>query len=66
MQETSGASLGNAIGWLALFCGVALVGLGLAYLFRGEKVEGVDGLLFGGLAFIAGYVIIIRRRKVKS
>jgi len=66
MQEPSGSSLGSALGWFAVFGGIVFLGLGLAGVFRGDKVDGIDGLLFGGLAFIAGCVILLRRRNAKN
>src|SRR5215475_13735450 len=66
MQEPSGSSLGSALGSIAVVVGILYMGWGFAYLFQGQKVDGVDGLVFGGLALVAGCVILLRRGRAKS
>lgn len=56
-------SLGRILGWISVSVGVVYLGLGLANVWRGQEPEGIDGLLFGGIAFIAGCVILHRRRR---
>jgi hypothetical protein len=66
MQEPSGSSLGHTLGTLAVVVGILFLGVGAVYTLKGQSLEGIDGLLFGGLALVAGCVILHRRGKAKS
>jgi hypothetical protein len=67
MHEPRDSSLGTFLGSIAVLGGALWLGLGLASMWKGQGSEGVDGLLFGGLAFVAGCVILCRRtRTAKS
>jgi hypothetical protein len=61
MHEPSGSSLGNGLGSFAVMIGILYFGWGLFNALRGEMLDGIDGLVFGGLALLAGCVILIRR-----
>jgi hypothetical protein len=61
MHEPRDASLGTLLGWIAVLGGVLWLGFGFAYVWKGQGPDAVDGLLFGGLAFVAGCVILYRR-----
>jgi hypothetical protein len=61
MHEPSDSSLGAALGAIAVLGGLLYAGLGFVYLWQGQRSEGVEGLLFGGLALVAGCVILFRR-----
>ncbi len=63
MHEPRDASLGSALGWLAAGIGVLFVGMGLYYVSQGQGSDAVEGFIFGGLAFVAGCVILYHRRK---
>jgi hypothetical protein len=54
------------LGWTAVVGGLVYLGLGLASLWKGQGLDGFDGLLFGGLALAAGCVILLRRRRMAS
>lgn len=66
MHEPSGSSLGQALGSFALMIGILYFGWGLFNALRGEMLDGIDGLVFGGLALVAGCVILIRRSRDKN
>jgi hypothetical protein len=66
MHEPTGSSLGNALGSFAVMIGILYFGWGLFNALRGEMLDGVDGLVFGGLALVAGCVILLRRGGAKS
>ena len=66
MQEPSGSSLGHTLGTLAVVVGILFLGGGAVCALNGQRMEGIDGLLFGGLALVAGCVILHRRVKAKS
>jgi hypothetical protein len=66
MQESSGSSLGKGLGTLAVVVGILFLCAGAVYALRGQSLEGIDGLLFGGFALVAGCVILHRRGKAKS
>jgi len=57
MREPSGRSLGTLLGWSAIVIGVLFLALG----FAGNGTEAIDGILIGGLALLAGCVILNRR-----
>jgi hypothetical protein len=61
MQEPRDSSLGGALGVLAVVGGILWFGLGLATVWKGQGPDGVDGLVFGGLAVVSGCVILQRR-----
>ena len=63
MHEPRDASLGSALGWLAVGIGVLFLGMGLYHVSLGQGSEAVEGFVFGGLAFVAGCVILYYRRK---
>jgi hypothetical protein len=62
MSEPTGRSVGVLLGWGVVAAGTILVGLGIVALTRGERPEAVESLLFGGLALVAGLVILSRRK----
>ena len=64
MHEPRDASLGTFLGWMAVLGGVVWVGFGFACVWQGQVPDGVDGLVFGGLAFVAGCVILYRRARM--
>jgi hypothetical protein len=64
MQEPHDSSLGSVLGWVAVAGGILWLGLGFAAVWKGQGPDGVDGLLFGGLAFVAGCVILYRRKQM--
>lgn len=64
MNEPRDTSLGNALGWLAVLVGMISGGLGLIYTWQGQGPDGIDGLIFGGLALAAGCVILYRRKRM--
>jgi hypothetical protein len=64
MHEPRDSSLGRALGGIAVAGGVVWLGLGFAAAWKGRGPDGVDGLLFGGLALVAGCVILWRRARV--
>ena len=66
MHEPSGSSLGNGLGSFAVMIGILYFGWGLFNALRGEMLDGIDGLIFGGLALLAGSVILIRRGREAS
>jgi hypothetical protein len=51
------------IGWFCALAGCAYFGVGLAALWTGRRFEATDGLLFGGLALVAGCVVLHRRAR---
>jgi hypothetical protein len=61
MHESRNFSFGVVLGWIAVMGGVLWLGSGFAYLRRGLGPVGVDDLLFGLMAFFAGYAILYRR-----
>jgi len=61
MHEPSGSSLGNGLGSFAVMIGILYFGWGLFNALHGEMLDGIDGLVFGGLALLAGCVILVRR-----
>lgn len=63
MPEPSGQSVGLVLGGLAVGVGVVMLGTGFAYLVTGRRTDAMDGLLFGGLALVAGCVILHRLRR---
>ena len=63
MQEPRDASLGALLGWIAVLGGLVWLGLGFAAVWKGQAPDGVDGLVFGGLAFVAGSVILYGRAR---
>jgi hypothetical protein len=63
MHEPRDSWLGSLLGWLAVAAGILFLGLGFAYAWKGQGPDGVDGFLFGGLAFVAGCVILYRRAR---
>jgi hypothetical protein len=66
MHEPRDSSLGSVVGGIAVVGGVLCFALGLAYAWKGQGPDGVDGLLFGGLAFVAGCVILRRQARVAN
>ena len=66
MKEPSGSSLGEGLGVIAVAVGILVLGWGFVRAFQGDSVDGVDGFVFGGLAFVAGCVILVRRGRSKS
>src|SRR5215813_3986631 len=66
MHEPSGSSLGTALGAIAVLVGMLYLVLGLFQVLRGNSLDGVDGLVYGGLAFVAGCVILVGRGRVRS
>jgi membrane protein DedA with SNARE-associated domain len=67
MHEPRDTSLGSVLGAIAVAGGTLWLGLGFASAWKGQGTDGVDGILFGGLAFVAGCVILRRRaRRAKS
>jgi hypothetical protein len=64
MHEPRDSSPGTFLGWIAVLGGILWLGLGLAYVWKGQAPDGVDGLVFGGLAFVAGCVILYRRARM--
>jgi hypothetical protein len=58
------ASSGSAIGWIAVMLGILGLGLGFGYVWQGQGSEGVGGFVFGGVAFIAGCVILQRHAQM--
>jgi hypothetical protein len=64
MPEPSGSSLGRFLGWLAVAVGIVYLGFGFGALWKGQQMEAIDGLIFGGLAFLAGCVILYRRGRM--
>jgi hypothetical protein len=63
MHEPSGRSFGMGLGRFAVVIGVLFLGLGFAALFAGQRMEGVDCLVLGGLSLLAGCAILYRRRR---
>jgi len=61
MHEPSGSSLGKGLGSFAVMIGILYFGWGLFNALHGEMLDGIDGLVFGGLALLAGCVILVRR-----
>lgn len=51
---------------IAALGGMLYVGMGFAHLLQGRRMEGVEGLLCGGLALVAGCVILYRRGRGKT
>jgi hypothetical protein len=66
MAKPSGSSLGSALGSIAVVVGILYLGLGFASAYKGQSQDGVEGLLFGGLALVAGCVILHRRGKARN
>jgi hypothetical protein len=67
MNETRDSSLGGLLGGIAVVVGILFLGLGFVSARTGQGTDAVDGFLFGGLAFVAGCVILHRRaRKARS
>src|SRR5262249_15169188 len=66
MHEPSDSSLGTALGSLAVLGGLLYLVLGLFQVLRGNSLDGVDGLVYGGLAFVAGCVILVGRGRARS
>jgi hypothetical protein len=64
MNESRDSSLGSFIGWIAVLGGSVWLALGIASIWKGQGTDGVDGLVFGGLAFVAGCVILYRRSRI--
>ena len=64
MHQSRDSSLGSIIGGVAVLGGALWLGLGIASLWEGQGPDGVDGLVFGGLAFVAGCVILYRRSRI--
>jgi hypothetical protein len=64
MPKPPDSSLGSVLGSIALLGGVLWMGLGFASLWTGQAPDGVDGLVFGGLAFVAGCVILYRQARM--
>jgi hypothetical protein len=64
MNESRDSSLGNFIGVVAVLGGAVWLGLGIASMWKGQGTDGVDGLVFGGLAFVAGCVILYSRARM--
>jgi hypothetical protein len=64
MHELRDSSFGSVLGRIAVVGGALWLGLGLASAWKGQGPDGVDGLLFGGLAFVAGCVILHRRARM--
>jgi hypothetical protein len=65
MHEPSGSSLGTALGSIAVIVGLLYLGLGLMHVLQRNSLDGVDGLVYGGLAFVAGCVILVGRGRAK-
>jgi hypothetical protein len=63
MPEPHHASFGVLLGLIAVLGGVLWLGFGFDYVRRGLSPDGVDGLVFGGLAFFTGCVILYRRAR---
>ena len=66
MQEPSGSSLGEGLGVIAVAIGILALGSGFVGAFQGASVDAVDGFVFGGLSFVAGCVILVRRGRAKN
>ena len=66
MKEPSGSSLGEGLGVIAVAVGILALGWGFVRAYQGDSVDGVDGFVFGGLAFVAGCVILVRRGRAKN
>jgi hypothetical protein len=67
MHEPRDASLGVLLGWIAVLGGGLWSGFGFLYVWKGQSSDGIEGLLFGGLALVAGCVILYRRaRRARS
>jgi hypothetical protein len=66
MHEPSGSSLGGVLGPIAVVVGILYLVLGFGAVLKGQSPDGVDGLLFGGLALVAGCVILYRRGRATS
>jgi hypothetical protein len=66
MHEPRDSSLGSVLGWIAVGGGILWLGLGIASLLKGHRPDAVEGLLFGGLAFVAGSVILCRRARMTN
>ena len=64
MNESRDSSLGSFIGVVAVLGGALWLVLGIASMWKGQGTDGVDRLLFGGLAFVAGCVILYRRARI--
>ena len=64
MHEPRDASPGSVLGWIAVAGGILWLGLGFASVWKGQGPDGVDGLVFGGLAFVAGCVILHGRARM--
>jgi hypothetical protein len=63
MHEPRDSSFGGVLGGVAVVGGLLWLGLGFAEVWKGRGPDGVDGLVFGGLAFVAGCVILHRRAR---
>ena len=63
MHEPRDSSLGSVLGGVATVGGLRWLGLGFANVWKGQGPDGIDGLVFGGLAFVAGCVILHRRAR---
>ena len=66
MHKPRDSSLGNVLGWVAVMGGILWFGLGLANVWQGQLPDGIEGLLFGGLACVAGCVILYRRKRMNK
>ena len=66
MQESRDVSLGSFLGWIAVVGGILYLGMGIAYTWKGRGTDGIDGLIFGGLAFVAGCLILHRRNRINK
>jgi hypothetical protein len=63
MHEPRDSSLGGVLGVVAVVGGLLWLAMGFAEVWKGQGPDGVDGLVFGGLAFVAGCVILHRRAR---
>jgi hypothetical protein len=67
MSESRNSSPGRVLGGIAVVVGLLFLGLGVASFWKGQRSEGVEGLVFGGLAFVAGCVILYgQSRRARS
>ena len=62
MGEPADRSFGRILGWLCILLGACYVGFGILSGISRWSLNAFDALLLGGIALVAGCVILYRRR----